>query len=58
MSNPNQLRNNVERWLVHENYKFSNKKTACQIEDGNIFEGDFIYSGYYKHFIYYNRNYK
>lgn len=27
MSNANQLRNNVERWLVHENYKFSNKKT-------------------------------
>jgi hypothetical protein len=26
MSTPNQLRNNVERWLVHENYKFSNKK--------------------------------
>ena len=27
MSNANQLQNNVERWLVHENYKFSNKKT-------------------------------
>lgn len=27
MSNANQLRNNVERWLVHENYKFTNKKT-------------------------------
>lgn len=27
MSSVNQLRNNVERWLVHENYKFSNKKT-------------------------------
>jgi hypothetical protein len=27
MSGTNQLRNNVERWLVHENYKFSNKKT-------------------------------
>ena len=35
MSNPNQLRNNVERWLVHENYKFSNKKmddaTFCSV---------------------------
>ena len=27
MSSPNQLRNNVERWLIHEYYKFSNKKT-------------------------------
>ncbi len=27
MSSVNQLRNNVERWLIHENYKFSNKKT-------------------------------
>ena len=27
MSNANRLQNNVERWLVHENYKFSNKKT-------------------------------
>ena len=27
MSNANQLQNNVERWLVHENYKFTNKKT-------------------------------
>ena len=27
MSSGNQLRNNVERWLIHENYKFSNKKT-------------------------------
>ncbi len=27
MSSANQLRNNVERWLIHENYKFSNKKT-------------------------------
>ena len=27
MSNANQLQNNVERWLIHENYKFSNKKT-------------------------------
>lgn len=27
MNSPNQLQNNVERWLVHENYKFSNKKT-------------------------------
>ncbi len=35
MSNANQLRNNVERWLVHENYKFSNKKaddaTFCSV---------------------------
>jgi hypothetical protein len=27
MSGVNRLQNNVERWLVHENYKFSNKKT-------------------------------
>jgi hypothetical protein len=27
VSNVNQLRNNVERWLVHANYKFSYKKT-------------------------------
>ena len=27
MNNANQLRDNVERWLIHENYKFSNKKT-------------------------------
>lgn len=27
MNDANQLRNNVERWLVHENYKFSYKKT-------------------------------
>ncbi len=27
MSERNQLRDNVERWLVHENYKFTNKKT-------------------------------
>ena len=27
MSNASQLQNNIERWLVHENYKFSNKKT-------------------------------
>ena len=27
MSSTNRLQNNVERWLVHENYKFSNKKT-------------------------------
>ncbi len=26
MSSANQLRNNVERWLIHENFKFSNKK--------------------------------
>jgi len=26
VSSANQLRNNVERWLIHENYKFSNKK--------------------------------
>ncbi len=35
MSSANQLRNNVERWLVHENYKFSNKKnddaTFCSL---------------------------
>jgi len=35
MSSANQLRNNVERWLVHENYKFSNKKnddaTFCSV---------------------------
>ena len=35
MSGTNQLRNNVERWLVHENYKFSNKKnddaTFCSV---------------------------
>ena len=35
MSSTNQLRNNVERWLVHENYKFSNKKnddaTFCSV---------------------------
>ncbi len=27
MSSANRLQNNVERWLVHENYKFTNKKT-------------------------------
>ena len=27
MSNTNRLQDNVERWLVHENYKFTNKKT-------------------------------
>ena len=27
MSSANRLQNNVERWLIHENYKFSNKKT-------------------------------
>lgn len=27
MNTSNQLRDNVERWLVHENYKFSSKKT-------------------------------
>ena len=26
MSSANRLQNSVERWLVHENYKFSNKK--------------------------------
>jgi hypothetical protein len=26
MSSANRLRDNVERWLIHENYKFSNKK--------------------------------
>ena len=35
MSSVNQLRDNVERWLVHENYKFSNKKaddaTFCSV---------------------------
>ena len=35
MSSVNQLRNNVERWLIHENYKFSNKKnddaTFCSV---------------------------
>ncbi len=35
MSSVNQLRNNVERWLIHENYKFSNKKnddtTFCTV---------------------------
>ncbi len=35
MSGANRLQNNVERWLVHENYKFSNKKnddaTFCSV---------------------------
>ena len=35
MSGANKLQNNVERWLVHENYKFSNKKnddaTFCSV---------------------------
>ncbi len=35
MSSANRLQNNVERWLVHENYKFSNKKnddaTFCSV---------------------------
>ena len=26
MSAANRLRNSVERWLIHENYKFANKK--------------------------------
>ena len=35
MTDTNQLQNNVERWLVHENYKFLNKKkddvTFCSV---------------------------
>lgn len=35
MSTANRLRDNVERWLIHENYKFSNKKnedsTFCMV---------------------------
>jgi len=35
MSSANRLQNSVERWLVHENYKFSNKKnddaTFCSV---------------------------
>ena len=32
MSSTNRLQDNVERWLIHENYKFSNKKN----EDSNF----------------------
>ena len=32
MSNPNRLRDNVERWLIHENYSFKNVK-----DENNIF---------------------
>ena len=28
MSSVNRLRDNVERWLIHENYKFDNKPSA------------------------------
>ena len=31
MSSVNQLRNNVERWLIHENYSFKNVKDEIAI---------------------------